>query len=137
MANISPVKLQIIERGGSALVQVSYTLSATLLDAQQEQAYRELVELVGDDIGPGEDGRGEVIAGATVWDGVVKFTTSQVAFTQIHEKTLPSGLLDEDPGPVIQADELRARVTLTPLPPVSPSRESNLVRRGEAILNPL
>ena len=38
---------------------------------------------------------------------------------------------------VIRADEIRARVTLTPLPLASPSRDSNLVRRGEPVINPL
>ena len=136
MASISSVNLQIFERSGSALIQVGYTITATHHDALHEQAYRELVQLVGDDSGPGEDGRSEVIPGGTVWDGVVVFTTAQVAFTRSHEITLPSGVLDEDPGPVIRADEIRARVTLTPLPLESPSRDSNLVRRGEPVINP-
>jgi hypothetical protein len=137
MASISSVLLRIFEGvpvPGSALVQVSYTLTATLHDAPHEQAYRELVQLVGDDSGPGEDGHNELIPGGTVFDGTVVFTTSQVAFTQIHEITIPVGILDEDPGPIIRADEIRARVTLTPLQPVSPTRDSNLVKRGDSVV---
>lgn len=130
MASISRVRLQIVERSGSALVQVSYTVTATQHDALHEQAYRELVQLVGVDIGPREDGNSELIPGVTVWDGIVVFTTSQVAFTQSREITLPSSVLDEDPGPIIREDEILARVTLTPLPLASPSRDSNLIRRG-------
>jgi hypothetical protein len=137
MASISNVRLQIFERNGSALVQVGYTLSATLHDAPHEQSYRELVQLVGDDVGPGEDGHSELIPGGTVWDGVVTFTTSHVAFTQTREITIPSSRLDEDPGPAIRDDEIRARVTLIPLPPVSPSRDSNLVRRGGVVFEPV
>ena len=137
MASISDVRLQIFERSGSALIQVSYTITATHHDSQHEQAYRELVQLVGDDSGRGEDGHDELISGATVWDGVVVFTTSQVAFTQTREVTLPSSILDEDPGPMIREDEIRARVTLIPLPPVSPSRDSNLVRRGGLVITPV
>lgn len=136
MASISNVLLQIAERSGSAQVQVSYTLTATHHDGPHEQAYRELVQLVGADIGPGEDGVSEVIPGGTVWDGVVVFTTSQVAFVRSRERTLPSSILDEDPRPVIREDEIRARVTLTPLAPVSPSRESNTVRRGGPVIQP-
>ena len=94
------------------------------------------IQLVGDDAGPGEDGRSELIPGGTVWDGVVTFTTAQVAFTQSHEVTLPSAILDEDPGPFIREDEIRARVSLIPLPPVSPTRQSNLVRRGGLVVDP-
>ncbi len=40
---------------------------------------------------------------------------------------LPRSVLDEDNETFIQADEIRAKVTLTPIPT---SRESNLVRLG-------
>lgn len=136
MASISNVKLWIFEGTpvpGEALIQVSYNLNATQHDAPHEQAYRELVQLVGDDTGLGEDGQSELIPGGTIWDGTVVFSNSSVGFTQIHEKTLPSAILNEDPGPVIRTDEIRARVTLTPLPQASPSAESNLVRRGQRV----
>jgi hypothetical protein len=137
MASISNVRLQIFENAGLALVQVGYTLSATLHDAPHEQAYRELVQLVGDDVGPGEDGVSELILGGTVWDGVVTFSNSQVAFTQSHEITLPSSLLNEDSGSIFRIDEIRARVTMIPLPAVSPSRESNLVKRSGLVIGPI
>ena len=136
MASISNVLLRIFEGvpvAGQALVQVSYTLNATLHDAPHQQAYRELVQLVGDDQGPGEDGQSELIANGTIFDGTVVFTTSTVAFTQSHERTVPVAILDEDPGPFIRPDEIRARVTLTSLAPASPTRDSNLVRRGQPV----
>ncbi len=135
MASISDVRLRIFENSGSALVRVSYTLSATQHDGEHEQAYRKLVQLVGVDTGPGEDGQSELIPGGTIWDGVVVFTTSQVAFVQSHERTVPSSILDEDPG-IIRPDEIRARVTLIPLPPAPPTRDSNIIRRGELVVGP-
>jgi hypothetical protein len=137
MASISNVVLRIFEGvpvAGQALVQVSYTLTATLHDAPHQQAYRELVQLVGDDQGRGEDGQSELIAGGTIFDGNVTFTTSSVAFTQSHERTIPVAILDEDPGPFIRTDEIRARVTLIPLAAANPARDSNLVRRGQPVL---
>lgn len=130
MASISNVRLQIVEAGGFANILVSYRLDATHGDGANEQAYRELVQLVGVDIGPGEDGRSELISGGTLWDGVVKFSTSQVRFEQSREARLNSSILDEDGGLFIKEDEIQARVTLTPLPPESPSGVSNIVRRG-------
>jgi hypothetical protein len=59
------------------------------------------------------------------FDGTVAFTTSTVAFTRSHERTVPIAILDEDPGLFIRPDEIRARVTLTPLAPASPTRDSN------------
>jgi hypothetical protein len=136
MASIGSVRLEIFESPSSALVRVSYKLTATLLDAQAQQSYRELVQLIGVDEGPGEDGQNDVIAGGTIWDGPITFTTSQVAFQQIHEKTVPLSVLSEDRELIQTRDELRARVTLMPLPPASPARESNLVTRG-ALVTPL
>jgi hypothetical protein len=115
---------------------ISYTIAATQHDAPHEQAYREVVQLIGDDTpaGPGEDGVDDIVPGGKMWDGTVVFTTSEVAFTQIRELTLPPQALDEDRGPGIpRTDETWARVTLTPLPPTPPGRESNLVRRGEPV----
>ena len=132
MASISDVRLQIFENQGSALVQVSYKLTASHHDGEHEQAYREVVELVGDDRRRGEDGQNDLIAGSTIWDGEFKFSTSQVAFEHSREKTFPSSILDED-GP-FREDEIRARVTLVPLPATALSRESNLVRRGALVL---
>jgi len=137
MASISNVLLRIFEgvpAPGQALVQVSYTVTATLHDAPHQQAYRELVQLVGDDEGAGEDGHSELIANGTIFDGTVTFSTSAVAFTQIRERTIPVAILDEDPGPFIRPDEIRARVTLTALPAPSPTRDSNLVRRGGPVV---
>ena len=135
MAAISNVVLRIFEgvpEPGVATVQVSYTITATLHDGPHEQAYRELVELVGVDIGTGEDGQSEVIG--IVSDGTVVFTNSQVQFTRIPEKKFPIGILDEDPGPLIRTDEIQARVTLTALPQASPRRDSNIVRRGQPVI---
>lgn len=137
MALISDVLLRVFEGApapGQATVQVSYTITASLHDGPHEQAYRELVELVGVDKGPGEDGPSEVIF--TVSDGTVVFTNSEVAFTRIPERTFPIGILDEDRGPSIRTDEILARVTLTPIPQASPREESNVVRRGQPVVQP-
>ena len=136
MAAISDVLLQIFEgvpEPGSASVQVSYKIEATLHDVQHEQAYRELVELVGVDVGPGEDGQSEVIF--KVSEGTVVFTNTQVRITRIPEKTFPIAILDEDRGPIIRTDEILARVTLTPLPQASPSRDSNVVHAANLSCN--
>jgi hypothetical protein len=133
MASISSVSLQIFEQSGSALIQVGYTITATHHDSAHEQAYRELVQLVGVD-----PGRSELIPGGTVWDGIVVFApNSAVSFVRSREITLPSSALDEDPDPPVREDEIQARVTLIPLPMASPSRESNVVRRGGPVISPL
>jgi hypothetical protein len=67
-------------------------------------------------------------------DGIVVFTASQHGFTRSWEKSISSSVLDEDPGPVIRKDEIRAVVTLTPIPPTPLVRESNLVERGEPVV---
>jgi hypothetical protein len=76
-----------------------------------------------------------IILDPPFWDGIIQFTLNQGAFEQTREKVLPAQALDEDPHPfLVRADEIRARVTLTPLPPSGPRpKESNLVVRGGVI----
>lgn len=135
MASVSNVRLEIFEQQGSALVRASFTVQATLHDAPHQQSYRELVQLVGVDEGIGEDGTNELLANGTISDDVISFSTSAVAIVRIRERTVPIAVLDEDPGIIPRRDELRARVTLIPLPPGPVVRESNLVTRGGPVIN--
>jgi hypothetical protein len=137
MAAISNVVLQIFEGppavpAGKARIIVGYAISATHHDAEHEQAYREEVRLIGDD--RGEGGTAQLLPIEAISDGVVVFTLSQVGFVRSWEKTYDSSVLDEDPGPVIRRDEIRAVVTLTPIPPTQVAKESNLVTRGGPVL---
>ncbi len=65
-----------------------------------------------------------------MWDGTVVFTSDAVAYEQGRELTLPLSALSQSDTP-LQPDAIRARVTLTPLPPTAPSRESNVVELGQ------
>jgi hypothetical protein len=139
MVSISNVVLEIFEGPptlpvGNARIRASYTISATGHDAEHEQAYREVVQLVGDD--RGEGGTAELIPAEPLSDGVVVFTTSHVSFVRSWEKIYSSSVLDEDPGPAIREDEIRVMVTMTPIPPTPVTRESNLVLRGAPVLDP-
>jgi hypothetical protein len=139
MASISPVELVITDQSSDeVLVQVRYTIRRTHHDAEHEQAYHEMVELIGVDTGePGEDGVDDILPIDKVSDGVVVFTANQQEFTRSPHATFTRAELDEDSHPFLpRSDEIRARVTLTPLPPTAPSRESNLVRR-EQIVGPI
>jgi hypothetical protein len=138
MVSISNVLLEIFEGPptapvGMTLVRASYTITNTLHDAPHEQAYREEVRLVGDD--RGEGGTAELLPIDAIWDGVVVFTTSQVQFVRSPERLYSSSVLDEDPN-LIEEDEIRAVVTLTPIPQTPVTKESNLVLRGGPILDP-
>ena len=123
MATISDIKLSIFEHSGSANAQLSYTISPSNFDV--DQSYVEHVELIGVDEGPHEDGHNEVLA--VLPDGIVKFDSSLGGVSRGPEFHLPSAVLDEDSG-IFRADEIKARVTLTPLPRTV-SRDSNLVVR--------
>lgn len=128
MATISDIKLSILDHSGSATAQLSYTISASNFDA--EQSYVERVELIGVDEGPHEDGHSEVLA--AIPDGVVTFDSSLGSVSRGPEIHLSSSaVLDEDPG-FFRADEIKARVTLTPLPRTV-SRDSNVVVRGAPV----
>jgi hypothetical protein len=137
MVSLSNVKLEIFEKEpvppGKAMIRVSYKITGDPHDTEHEQAYHELVQLFGDD--RSEGGPRRLIPGpdGIISDGVVVFTTSQVAFQRIWEKTINSNSLDEDPdAPVPKEDEIGTLVTLTPIVTL----ESNIVKRGGIIIQP-
>lgn len=133
MASIQNVRLSIfdnIQSPGNALVQVSYKIVSTHHDVAHEQRYRELVQLIGMDEGPGEDGRSEPLPIDPIWDGPFAFGGFASAFEHTREKIIPIGALAEDP--FFKRSEIRARVTLEPLPPATVSSESNTVFRQPA-----
>jgi hypothetical protein len=124
MASITPITLTIqpVPNSANVSVQVGYVVSGTSHDLATEQNYREVCQLIGDDT-PG-DGTDDILR--TLFDTTTVFTGS--AFTRAIQLFMPLSELDEDrEGPFIQEDEIRAKVTLTPIPT---SRESNLVRIG-------
>lgn len=120
------VLLHIVESQGNASVEVSYAVDAGPEDIQHHQSYRAVVELIGVDEGPGEDGRNEVIPNGLIADLPVTFGASQTVV-----KKISAAILDEDPGPIIRRDEIRARVTLFP------ETFSNVVHRGALVVNPV
>ena len=127
MASIQQVALTItpVPNSTNVSVSVGYVVSASNHDLASEQNYREVCQLIGDDT-PG-DGTDDILR--TLFDGTTVFSGNSAHFTRALQLFLPRSALDEDnEGPFIQADEIRAKVTLTPIPT---SRESNLVQLGD------
>jgi hypothetical protein len=132
MATISPVTLRIIDvpNSGNVSIDVGYTVSASSHDLATEQNYREVCELIGDDT-PG-DGTDDILQ--KLREEIIVFSGNTPHFTRAIQTFVPVSLLDEDRGIIaLEEDEIRARVTLTPIPT---SRESNLIRRGGLVINP-
>jgi hypothetical protein len=132
MATIQSITLTItpLPNSTDVTVYVGYVVSASSHDIATEQHYREVCELIGDDT-PG-DGSDDVLR--TLFDTTTIFTPTTAHFTRAIQLFLPLSALDEDGGgPFHNEDEIRARVTLTPIPT---SRESNLVRVGGLVLDP-
>jgi hypothetical protein len=130
MATIGPITLT-IGPGNSptnASVQVGYVVSASNHDLASAQTYRDVCELIGDDT-PG-DGTDDILL--KLREEVIVFTSNTPHFTRAIQQFVPLTKLDEDAGTLIpQEDEIRARVTLTPIPT---SRESNQVVRGGPVI---
>lgn len=133
MATVGPITLT-IGPGNSpdnASVQVGYTVSASSHDLASAQTYRDVCELIGDDT-PG-DGTDDLLV--KLREEIIVFTSNTPHFTRSIQQFVPLTQLDEDAGIVVlEEDEIRARVTLTPIPT---SRESNLVRRGGLVIQPV
>ena len=129
MAFIAPITLRIFAKPNSTtnlFAEVRYNIQADGKDVPNNQSYREVCELIGDDT-PG-DGTDDALR-------VVRDVTSQFGGLAVkieHDNVfdLPKTLFDEDNnGLFSQADEIRVRVTLTPISANvgSTSRESNQV----------
>lgn len=130
MAKIGPVVLTVEVVGNQADVDVSYEISFDSYDQHSNQAYVEVVRLMGDDTNVGDPGS----AGA---DDILGFVTplflrstrsdGQATLARHFTKTYPKGTIDEDRGAVPNPDELYARVTLTPVAPAAATAQSNPV----------
>ena len=129
MASIGPVELQIAfgpDWGDKALVELGYTISATLDDVASGQAYHEVAQLFMEGRRLGQRGVEQPVPGGTLWDATVQFTGSAVSIVRGPELLLPLAVLEQGVSP-LQPDLIRARVTLTPLPPMAVSQTSNTV----------
>jgi hypothetical protein len=128
MASIGPVELQIFINNpseGQAFAQVGYTISATGVDAAAGRNYRELVELVHVG-GIGGSGIEHLVPDGKLWDAPIMFA-DDAGFTHTRELTLPIASLEQGSISPLEPNAIRARVTLAPLPPTTPTRESNTV----------
>ena len=131
MASIQQVNLAITPalNNANVIVDVGYSVSGSSHDIATQQHYREVCQLIGDDT-PG-DGTDDVLR--TIFDATTVF--SGETFERVLQVEVPRSVLDEDNNGIqIQEDEIRAKVTLTPIPT---SRESNLVRMGGILPPPV
>jgi len=135
MAKIGPVKLKIDVKGAEATVDVTYEIDFDTHDRESKQAYREECRLIGDDTKVGDPpaaGGDDTLGFLTppFFDDTKSPKSAKVS--RHWTKTIRKGDLDEDRGAFSDSDELRARVTLEPVPPATGKpvhRESNLVRK--------
>lgn len=136
MAKIGPIKLKIDVKGEKADVDVTYDITFDAKDKESHQAYKEDCRLMGDDTDVGDPP-------AAGGDDTLVFLTPPFfddttapksgTISRHWTKTIRKGDLDEDRGAFSDSDELRAAVTLTPVPPAKGTpvhRESNLVRKN-------
>jgi hypothetical protein len=126
MPNIFNVGLEIVENQGAAAALVTYTIAFNSLDLGQSLEFIETVELIGDDTLGQEDQLDDPIPGSLTQNDVT------LSFLETERKrliALQGTALDEDKdrtGP-LSADEIRARVTLSPRPGASVSAESGFI----------
>ena len=137
MATIGNVRLRITEQQGRADALVTYTVTGSEEDIEEQLRYVEIVELIGVDASPGEDGTDDSIPGGRTVD-LLRFPLA--VSQRRHPFDLPSSALDEDRrlGPDVAfpfEDEIRARVTLRPILNAT-FGDSNIVKRGAPVSEP-
>jgi hypothetical protein len=133
MASIGPVKLNIKKQSDTEfLVDVKYEILFDSYDVGSNQPYAEVCRLMGDDTGTGDPpdaGPDDTIGFLTP----LFFRSTQADGSEKLErhwtKTFRKADLDEDRGPIPNPDEIKAVVTLTPVPPATVTAESDLVKK--------
>jgi hypothetical protein len=136
VATIGEVVLKITNQPGGkeAVVEVTYDINFDTYDQHSDQAYQEVCRLMGDDTIVGDPP-------AAGTDDTLGFLTplffrdtrsgGQATLTRQWKKTFRMADLDEDRGDIPNPDEIRALVTLNPIPPAASRRESNVVIKQE------
>jgi hypothetical protein len=136
MAKIGTVKMKIDMEGAEATVDVDYTITFDGEDQESGHTYKEEVRLIGDDTHANDPadlaGPDDVLGFLTpIFNNKTKFE-GEAKVERHLTKTFRRSDLDEDRTFVPNPDELRARVTLTPVPPTAGqvvSRESAMAKR--------
>jgi hypothetical protein len=132
MAQLSNVALKITPDVANADIELVYKIDYNDTDVATNQQYDEVAKLIGVDLGVDPI----IVAGGDdpIVDGQLSPTGSVVspngATSQVRKfaTTIPLANLNEDVPPVPNPDEIRASVTLTPIPPQAVSAQSNLVK---------
>jgi hypothetical protein len=130
MATITPPLLSIVgsTQPGRSDVTVTYTVMFDDFDVSSGQPYHEHADLIGDDTGTG-DGAAAGGDDPLYWAGLGNVHAGFPLQVRTHTFSVPNSALNEDTNGIPNPDEIRARITLTPLgPAVVGPIDSNLVK---------
>ncbi|MGI8686610.1 MAG: hypothetical protein ACR2MO_16225 [Acidimicrobiales bacterium] len=135
MATIGEVVLKITNQPDkkTAVVEVTYDINFDSYDQGSDQVYQEVCRLIGDDTNVGDPqsaGTDDTIGFLTPLFFRNTRAGGQAKLSRHWNKTFRMADLDEDRG-IPDPDEIRALVTLNPIPPAASMRESNLVVKRE------
>ena len=131
MATISTPQLSIVRDVDNADITVTYTVTWSAFDQLTNLSYTESWKLIGDDTG--QDGDNLPVGDDTIPMGLMSFplgglrSNGQATTSRTLNKTIGWDDLNEDDNGANLDDEIRAVVTLTPVLPVTTSRESAAV----------
>ncbi len=122
MATIGPVKLALKVKGDTATVDVTYDIKFSATDIKNKQSYEEECRIIGDDThaaDPPTAGGDDTLEFLTpLFNKPVKAGKTETVSRHI-KKTFRALDLDEDQGSIPNPDEIRALVTLRPVPPAT------------------
>ncbi len=131
MAKLSAVKLKIGTKGAMIPVDVTYTITFSKKDIESKAVFKETCRLIGDDTDVGDPpsaGADDVLGFLTPMFN--KKTAAEPSIERHWTKNYRKAQLDEDRGKDV--DEIRALVTLIPVPPTTAApvaRQSAVVKR--------
>jgi hypothetical protein len=130
MATMTTPQLTIVgsQVPGFSTLTVKYTVTFSAFDQASGQPYRESIDVIGDDTAVGDPATAGADDALYTIVNVVVVSPPAAVQARTHTITLSNSTLNEDTGAIPNPDEIRARVTLTPIAPTAIGPiESNLV----------
>ena len=132
MARIGTVQLDLKIKGDTANVDVKYDILWSQTDIKKKQAYEEECRLIGDDThiaDPPEAGGDDTLEFLTPMFNKEVKPGKNPTVSRRHKKSFRALDLDEDRGSIPNPDEIRALVTLRPVPTGKPvQRQSPTIK---------
>ena len=127
MASVSTPNLDVEIQNDNRQLNVDYTITFDAFDQASQLSYKHVTQVIGDDTNVAGDP--STVAPDDVLETIINDVVQANGATSLPvtiQHVVGKSKLNEDTGSAFNPDEIRVKVTLTPILPLQIVRESNL-----------